>query len=79
MVSDEQILYWSMREPIYGSVFPDPSNCPAGGFTEEIRVTSRCFSGFLVIDGTHCYPFHDGTFAHLYSSPSKRLRTIHLD
>lgn len=76
---DDSRLYWSLREPIYGSVFPDPPGFPAGGFTTNVSATSRCFSGFLVVDGTQCYPFHDGTVAHLYTTPEKFLRTIHFD
>lgn len=73
---DDRRLYWSLREPIYSSVFPDPPGFPAGGFANRVSVGSRCFSGCLVVDGTHWYPFHDGTVAQLYSSPDKCLRTI---
>nr|XP_024214069.1 NAD kinase 2, mitochondrial [Halyomorpha halys] len=73
---DDRRLYWSLREPIYSSVFPDPPGFPAGGFSKRVSVGSRCFSGCLVVDGTHWYPFHDGTVAQLYSSADKCLRTI---
>ncbi|CAG9800669.1 unnamed protein product [Chironomus riparius] len=73
---DDPRLCYSIREQICVGVWPNPKGFESRDFAQNLYVKSRCFDASLVIDGTICYPFNDGTKAFLEVLPEDALLTM---
>lgn len=53
-------MAYMIRDPVNNATF---QSVPSRGFATSIRVHSRCYDAYLVIDGNVAYKFNDGTEA----------------
>ncbi|BES95478.1 ATP-NAD kinase [Nesidiocoris tenuis] len=74
---DDPRVHYTIRDMIVSPITPDPSGILPGDFTTAISVASKCYTADVVVDGTHAWPFNDGTQAELSTRPEIALRTLH--
>ncbi|CAB0006434.1 unnamed protein product [Nesidiocoris tenuis] len=74
---DDPRVHYTIRDMIVSPITPDPSGILPGDFTTTMSVASKCYTADVVVDGTHAWPFNDGTQAELSTRPEIALRTLH--
>lgn len=72
----EPIMAYSIRDPVDSGPTMTHSH---RGFVKRVEVKSRMQDACLVLDGSHFYPFNDGSYAQLELFDEDALKTIFLD
>ncbi|MFH4978173.1 hypothetical protein AB6A40_004882 [Gnathostoma spinigerum] len=72
---DCPVMAYSIRDPIFNNTFP---SVETRGFISTVKIRSRCYDAYLVIDGVVAYRFNDGTGVHLSMHSEDALKTIRL-
>lgn len=69
-------MAYTVRDCITAEVWPNPKGIKDRDYVTEIKVKSNCYDGYLVVDGSVCFPFRDGTSVTLRIYPEDALRTV---
>ncbi|KAL9914636.1 NAD kinase 2, mitochondrial isoform 1-T1 [Glossina fuscipes fuscipes] len=77
--ADDPRICYSIREQINVGVWPSPEEFEPRQFVTNLYVKSCCFDANLVIDGSICYSFNDGSKVLLEVHPEDALLAITLD
>lgn len=69
-------MAYTVRDCISAEVWPNPKGLQDRGYVRELSVKSMCYDGYMVVDGSVCFPFKDGAYVTLQIYPEDALRTV---
>lgn len=75
LLASDKMAY-TVRDCITAGVWPNPKGLKDRGYVKEITVKSMCYDGYMVVDGSVCFPFKDGATVTLRIDSKDALKTV---